>query len=144
MRAGVATQPWAVCRGSRSWGGSQWISLPPFANSVLTHGHRLGWGVSGLVVWGKLPQAQGSGQRRHPPLWVGPVMPLIWLQAWVQIPTLQTGALVFWHRCPMDGILLHRACCAQGGGSCLLAEEDDALLRPKELCTHGQVAPELL
>lgn len=101
-------------------------------------------GCQGLVVWGKLPQTQGSGQRCHPPLWVGPVIPLIWLQAWVQTPTLQIGALVFWHRCPMDGILLHRACCAQGGGPCLLAEEDDALLRPKELCTHGQVALVLL
>lgn len=132
-RAGVATRPWAVCRGSRSCGGSQWISLPPFANSVLTHCHRPGSGVSGLVVWGKLPQAQGSGLRCHSPLWVGPVMHLICLQAWVQTPTLQTGAQVFWHRCPMHRILLHRACCAQGRGPCLLAEEDDAPLRPKEL-----------
>lgn len=60
-------------------------------------------------------------------------MPLIWLQAWVQTPTIQAGAQVFWHRYPMDGVLLHGACCAQDGGSCLLAEEDDALLRPKVL-----------
>lgn len=131
----MATRPWAVCRGSRSCGGSQQILLPPFANSVSTHSQRVrpGWGVSGLVVWGDLPPAQGFGLRCNPPLWVGPVMPLIWLQAWVQTATLQTGAQVFRHRCPMDGILLHRACCAQGGGSCLLVEEDDALLRPKEL-----------